>query len=748
MTVVLNVTPPSTTSSFAVPVGATSIQVAYTTPQTKLAQFGIIVTPSWATITWISGETLNGCVINFSPASNTPTNTINVITTITSGTVAVTPPTQSGTQAILSDNFVETMGYATNLAQCYGRGDTTTANYIWAAFATTGLRYARNGGTNSTFQAAVAAHTVKFCMVIDSKPGGGVTDPTQVTTLYATCVSQMWAVEGPNEPDDSPTFSYLPGPVQYPAGVIGYQNALYNTVKAAGGAWANIQVLSFALANNNNYTAINAVGVNVLCDYGAMHNYQTSTNLPNDQLVAGVPTSGSRNWTGKTQLMNGLAGKQLVTTECGWQNSETAPPTGLIDRDLAKYILRIYAEQFYAQYQYPPLNIVRTHPYNIAGPDSPTFSIMNLDGSLRPAGTGIQNLIALLTDINHGNYKPGLLNYTVTGLPAYTSTGGGGRQLLLQNSSGVFFIMLWTNDKSWTGALDVDFPYSITVNFYGSPPASVELHQPTFSNTAIQTWTNAGSITTTVNLDQITIFKVTGAGSSTGGGGSTSATPDLVYFTWASGNFGAATDTTARGPSTVVAADSTAPGNYGYSVQIALPASTSDQSAQINMVLVQPRQTTTAAFWYFQPSNFPDNDTVIGVSQGIVKLCRHRELGYGNEAGSFVISGNQYVWLWDQTVAFGGTNFYATGNTPDQNRGSWHLFKIFNDISSAGTLTARVYIDGTLVINATATNHTPTLTYGIVSPGGDVNGTPTYPAPALTHRFGAMGLSDQDITKL
>lgn len=746
MAVVLNVTPPSATPSFAVPVGASSLQVVYTTPQAKLAQYGIIVTPSWATITWISEETINGCVINFSPASNAPTNTINVITTITSGTVIVVPPVQSGTQAIESDNFVETMGYAANLAQCYGRGDTAGANLIWAAFATTGLRYGRNGGTNSTFQTAVAAHTVKWCMVIDAKPGGGVTDPTQVTTLYATCVSKMWAVEGPNEPDGSPTFSYLPGPVQYPAGVVGYQNALYNTVKAAGGAWANVKVLSFALANNNNYTAINTVGVNVLCDYGAMHNYQTNTNLPNDQLVAGVPTSGSRNWTGKTQLINGLAGKQLVTTECGWQNSLTAPPTGLTDRSLAKYILRVYFEQFYAQYQYAPLSIIRTHPYDIATVDSPTFSIMNPDGSLRPAGSAIANLIALLTDINFGNFKAGLLNYTVTGLPAFTSTGGGGRQLLFQNSAGVFFIVLWTNDKSWTGALDVDFPYTITVNFYGSPPTSVALYQPTFSSSAIQTWTNAGSITTTVNLDQITVFKVTGAGSSTGGGGTTQATPDLVYFTWASGNFGAATDASNRGPAAVVA-DASAPGNYGFSVQSNTPASTGDQSTGLNMVLVQARQVAYEEFWYFQPSNFAGNDTVIGVSQGIIKMSRHRELGYGLFSGTLIITGNQYAWFYDQNAS-GGSNVYATGNTPDQNRGSWHKFKIFNDISSNATVTAKVYIDDALVINTTQANQHPGLTFGIVSPGGDINATPTYPAPALSQRWGAMGLSTQDITKL
>lgn len=755
MTVVLNVTPPSTTSSFAVPVGATSIQVAYTTPQTKLAQYGIIVTPSWATITWISEETLNGCVINFSPASNAPTNTINVITTITSGTTTVvTAPVQSGTQAILSDLFVQTMGVATHLAFRYQNNDTTGANLLWNFFATTGIRFARDGGSNTNFLAAVASHTVKFIMVCD--PGGGVPDPTLATTVYTAAVANIWAVEGPNEPDDN----WSGGPHRtasggstylgqgWPTGIIAYQNALYATIKGAGGSWAGVLVASFSLAHVDSTvtSSLNAANTPILADLGNMHNYQTNTNLPNDQLVAGVPNSSSKNWSGSTQSVNGLAGVQLVTTECGWQNNEAAPPTGLADRSLAKYWLRIYAEQFYAQYAYAPLKIVRTHPYDVATVDSPTYSIINTDGSFRPAAFALQYLIALLTDASYGTYKAGLLNYTVTGLPAFTNTGGGGRQLLFQNSSGVFFIMLWTNDKSWTGALDVDFPYTITVNFYGSPPTSVELHQPTFSNTAVQTWTSAGSITTTVNLDQVTIFKVVGAGASTGGGGTTQATPDLVYFTWASGNFGAATDASDRGPA-IIAADSSAPGNYGYSVLVNMPASTGDQSAQINMVLVQSRQTAYASFWYYQPANFPDNDTVIGVTQGIIKLIRFRELGYGLFSGTLIITGNQYAWFYDQNAAHNG-NVYATGNTPDQNRGSWHLFKVFNDVSSNGTVVAKVWIDGTLVINTSQTNYNPGLTFGIVSPGGDVNATPTYPVPALTFKYGAMGLSDQDITKL
>ena len=79
--------------------------------------------------------------------------------------------------------------------------------------------------------------------------------------------------------------------------------------------------------------------------------------------------------------------------------------------------------------------------------------------------TAIHNLTAILADRGRGKVQPGALDYSVTAMPAT------GHALLLEKSSGVFDIILWSEPANWSDLthrpLHVD-PSPVTVTLSGT----------------------------------------------------------------------------------------------------------------------------------------------------------------------------------------------------------------------------------------------------------------------------------------
>ena len=107
------------------------------------------------------------------------------------------------------------------------------------------------------------------------------------------------------------------------------------------------------------------------------------------------------------------------------------------------------------------------------------------------------------------------LNYSVTGLPAYDgNTQGGGNSLLLQKTSGNFYIVVWNEPQIWDQAGRVAITPStvpVTVNF-GSTFGTVNVYDPLVGSTRISQSTNISSINLNLVKDPLIIELIAGGG--------------------------------------------------------------------------------------------------------------------------------------------------------------------------------------------------------------------------------------------
>lgn len=130
----------------------------------------------------------------------------------------------------------------------------------------------------------------------------------------------------------------------------------------------------------------------------------------------------------------------------------------------------------------------------------------------RPVAYAIRALNTLAGDAGatRSTFTPGALAYTVSGLPGpvnAASPHSGGQSRLFQGSDGKFRLLVWNAQVTPGGA-----SVPVTITFAGTPPASVVEYNLTTgdatSTTALQTLTNAASITTQLNAS-VHLFVIT-----------------------------------------------------------------------------------------------------------------------------------------------------------------------------------------------------------------------------------------------
>jgi hypothetical protein len=122
----------------------------------------------------------------------------------------------------------------------------------------------------------------------------------------------------------------------------------------------------------------------------------------------------------------------------------------------------------------------------------------------RPVAYTIQAMYTLTGDTGstRHTFAPGMLNYTVTGLPAASNgaPNSGGQTMLFQNSAGTYFLYIWNAQVTPEGAA-----VPVTIKFPSHAMASVKEYKisdaasSTAPTTMVQNLTNVSSMTIQLN---------------------------------------------------------------------------------------------------------------------------------------------------------------------------------------------------------------------------------------------------------
>lgn len=303
------------------------------------------------------------------------------------------------------------------------------------------------------------------------------------------------SVENRNEPD---LFDRRPDgswPIQE---VQDYQRALYTVIKADP-ATAGVEVLGSPVISTEAAEAHGSAVADYM-DRANIHNY-LSTREP-ETLGWGGDGYGSLDYAVRRVAGAMKPGDVApVSTETCYQTSTDA--NSLPEVVAGRYIPRQYLFSF-------ANGIPRTYCYELwdEGVDpaagEQNYGMIRNDGSLKPAGSAVSAITALLADPGE-TFTPGSLEYSLTG------DTEGLQQVLLQKRDGTFFLALWNGAPSFDPITrtQVDVPdRSVQLTLPGSV-TSATAHalddDGRMSESALVV--DAGSTTVTVT-DQVTFIEL------------------------------------------------------------------------------------------------------------------------------------------------------------------------------------------------------------------------------------------------
>jgi Bacterial Ig-like domain (group 2) len=232
-----------------------------------------------------------------------------------------------------------------------------------------------------------------------------------INSAYLNAPDATAGFEGPNEDDADVGFN-----------LSNFMQLLNNTVRGNSATAAMpiigpsfVQVSSFATQGN----------LNSLINSGNMHDYFGTFNPETGPYGGHFYNCGGY---GSIQFNICLAqmvgvGEPVTSTETGYQSG-----TGLSDAIIGRYELRTLFEGL-------SLGVPRTYIYEMIDDASGNWGLITANFLPRPDYTAIQNVLALLKDVNF--LQPGKLDYTLTGEMQNVN------QVLLQKSNGTFYVAIW-----------------------------------------------------------------------------------------------------------------------------------------------------------------------------------------------------------------------------------------------------------------------------------------------------------------
>lgn len=381
-------------------------------------------------------------------------------------------------------DFIDSIGVNTHAG--YFGYPTADGTQTGAAIATLGIKHVRdsayldsNTATNDAIYGTMdEVHTASGAMydlIVDPRSAGLSTiDATKIASIRTYTAGFLESFEGPNEYD-------LSGDPSWQSVLTSYQQALYAAVNANGGTEPVV----------GPSPVFNIVDFTGYVDVSNIHVYYSGRN------------PGTAPWSfdgyATTQFMINRAVAQsanvpIYATESGYHNALLASGTQPAISEAAggDYTSRTFLEHF-------RMGIARTYAYELVdlGADQTaqdaTWGILRSDFTEKPAFTTLKNLIAILDDPSP-NASPGGLFYSLSGAPT------GVHDLLLQDSTGKFYLILWLELPQW----DVNTYQAITV-----PSQSVDLklgkqfdfirrYNPGAGTSVVQTITDASTATLSV----------------------------------------------------------------------------------------------------------------------------------------------------------------------------------------------------------------------------------------------------------
>jgi hypothetical protein len=342
--------------------------------------------------------------------------------------------------ATAAQGFVDSIGVNTHI-------DFTQTAYgnfgvVQNALAFLGVKNVRDAYQNvndgTLFTSLHQDFGIHFDLFIGPLPDGPEPYAVQLQQIESLPVGVVASVEGVNESD---IFG------RSLTDATAFQQTLYNSVHAT---MPGIPVLQLSFGNIDDYGITG--DQSAFADFANAHTFFGSGNNPAFQ-----------DWIGtlNADALRATPGKPIIVTESGYTTSgSTTNQHVVVDSVQAKYTLDIPFDTFKA-------GDARTYIYELldehtgTGNNEDTFGLFLSDGTPKPSGIALHNLISLLSDPGAATAPaPSSLTYSLGGLP---STGG---SLLLQKSDGSFWLAVW-NDVRLSGP---STPTPITV-----PPAPMTL---------------------------------------------------------------------------------------------------------------------------------------------------------------------------------------------------------------------------------------------------------------------------------
>ena len=380
--------------------------------------------------------------------------------------------------AITAANFIDTIGINTHFDfNAYGYQNLSATE---AAINYLGIKNLRDSGGNSsdlsTWQQVSAATGAKFD---DYMPEGAPAWLQSSLSLVPQLAAEgiLNYVEGGNEDDDP----YAIANGNSLGWTAQFQQQVYSVGHSLGLPVINMSFGAGWTAANNWQGDYGAVGdLSAYTDYANAHTYANPGQTPDSAM----------------QFINGLSklaasSRPTITTEIGWDENQ-----GFSQAQIAQFVVDAVLDGIKD-------GDVKTYFYALYDDGAGRFGLMNQDGTPKPAGTAIHDLTTLLAD-SGGSFTPGSLSYGLSG------GQGGENTLLLQKSDGSDWIAVWD---------ETDGAHSVTLNL-ASAASQIVVYDPVTGTSAMQTLSNASSVTLNLNGDPL-LVKVGGAGGSTSGGTTT-----------------------------------------------------------------------------------------------------------------------------------------------------------------------------------------------------------------------------------
>lgn len=381
--------------------------------------------------------------------------------------------------AVSATAFIDTLGVNTHLDFGGTYADLAQVEFNLEYLGLPNVRNSAEAASDAQTWLEVSQATgVKFDdYIAETSQAGMQTDMSYMTQLAGEGI--LNAVEGGDEEDNS-----------YPQSL---GNTLAATAQVQQQLYALGQKLALPVINmsfGSGWTAANdwegdygAVGnLSAYATYANAHTYSNPGQLPN-------ATIESLNSDAKLAASS----RPVMTTEIGWTTTSFSEAAiaqyvvdatfdGIADGDSAMYLYALYDDS------------------------SGTFGLFNSDGTARPAATALHDLTSLLADTGStaSTFTPGSLNYSLSGTQSTDNS------ILIEKSNGTFWIGLW-NEGGTTHNVTVTLPAAAT---------EIEVFDPITGTTAIETASNASSISVSVGADPL-LIEVVGAGSSGGSGTTT-----------------------------------------------------------------------------------------------------------------------------------------------------------------------------------------------------------------------------------